>query len=239
MTADGTVLVGEAADAWRRRFETCCELSRDHGDARMRFKCPPLFKGANWRTLPIPGGVDDDGVLFSAGPEDIDQDHVELARFRGVCEASLLSHWPPVSPFSVFWPMLREWGVEEVALTGWGEPVNAVWVGPPFDEAVSKAVMRHFGEIGMTAVECALTDASGRWAIYSSPLEEVSVLGGEPTFIDAFVARAGGLAWLQAIHAIKHQEVARESFRPLYAHIGWSWPFDERGRPLLTADGDA
>lgn len=225
------VLVGNAAAKWRERFERCCNLSSDYCGQGMRFEFPPVFQVKNWRMLPLPASVDNGGVIFDLKGEKADPKDVAFIQGFGVSEAYLQTHWPPPSPFAEFWPMLRELGVEEVALTGWGAPVHAVWVGTPSGEAVSKATMRHFNELGVTAVECALTDASGRWAMYSSPLEDLSVLGGESTFIDAFVERAGGLAWLQAIHAMKIRGEDRECFRALYADIGWPWPFDEAGRP--------
>lgn len=231
----GTVFVGEAATDWRARFEGCCNLSSDYCGQGMRFEFPPVFRATNWKVLPLPAAVDNDALIFDLKSEEAGPQDVALARFFGASEAYLRGHWPPVSPFAEFWPMLRGSGVEEVALTGWGTPVHAVWVGPPCDEAVSDATMHHFKQLGVTAVECALTDASGRWAIYSSPLEDLSVLGAEPAFFDAFVERAGGLAWLQAIHAMKNRGEDRDSFRALYAQIGWNWPFDDQGRPIAPS----
>ena len=224
-------LDGADAAEWIRRFEAVCDV--DNAEPGLGFEFPPLFLPSHWRTVPVVGWAEESDDRIRWDDEPLGEREWRLIRNRGISDSFARAYWPPLNLHAPLWRMAVENGQSEIAVTGWGRDRTSVVVGPPSGRTVELTTMMPNAGLGATLVECAITDRSGLWAMYSCT-EDTSVLGGEPEFVDAFVARCGGLAWVQALYdiSVDENDLPNYAFRALYDDVGWSWPFDDNGEPL-------
>ena len=196
----------------------------------------PIFKRPDWTLALIPQQASEAGAIFM--DSEIDDVDKGLLAFYGVSLDFARAHWPPVSPVEPFWRMLRDDGVEEVAIMPWNRQAKEVFLGAPHDDAVAY-IEDMLPPRRAANLECAVFDTSGHWALYTC-IEDISVLAGEPAIMDAYAERAGGWGWVKAMFAIKHQigMRLRHEFAELYEYAGWVWPFDEGGRPAPPPAAD-